>query len=147
MLITKIFHMRQSLPEAREHLRELGSCNRTEEDAEVRCTRIEAEGVERFEFNMREGQRVSADIREVPGDDPSRILFRSVGGNVEMAGMVELFEIRPNLTEVVLTLDYEPVSRWQKAFDAVDRFLNRQLARVEGCMERARGARATERFA
>ncbi len=72
----------------------------------------------------------------------TRILFRSVGGDVELAGMVELFEIRPALTEVVLTLDYETLSPLQKAFEALDRFLNRQLARIEGCMERVRIPRA-----
>ena len=141
MITNKIFHLHQPVTEARETLRELGAWNGSEDDAEVRCAMIEREGIGRFEFSTHQGQRVSSDIQEVPGDDPNRILFRSVGGNVELAGMIEFFPIRPNLTEVVLTLEYESVSQVQKVLGTLDRFLNRQLARIEGCMERAVRAR------
>jgi hypothetical protein len=144
MLIQKIFHLCQPVAEARERLRELGTCKSSEKDFEVTCTRIEPEGIGRLEFKIAHGQQVSADIEEVPGDDPNRILFRSAGGAVNLAGMVELFPIRPNLTEAVLTVEYEAVSPVQKAIEAMstglDRFLNRQLARIEVCMARARSA-------
>ena len=144
MLIQKIFHLRQSVHEAREKLRELGNCKASERDFEV--TRIEREGIGRLELKIGLGQRISADIEEVPGDEPNRIMFRSVGGAVELAGVVELFPIRPNLTEAVLTVEYEAVSPVQKALEAIsmamDRFLNRQLARVEGCVAGAHGAAA-----
>ena len=55
----------------------------------------------------------------MPGDNPNRILFRSNGGTVELAGMVELYPIRPNLTEAVLTVEYEAPSPLQKAIDAM----------------------------
>jgi len=140
MLIQKFFHLRQPLSEAHECLRRLGNWDASEDDIEVHCTMAAAQGIGRFEFQTRNGNRICADIRQLPGDEPNRILFRSVGGNLEMAGMVELFEVRPNLTEVALTLEYVPVSPLQKAFSVVDRFLNRQLARVEGCMERPSSA-------
>lgn len=150
MLIHKIFHLHQPVPEARECLRALSISSGLEKDDEVCCSRLDPEGIGRFEFKIRQGHRLSADIQEVPGNDPNRILFRSVGGDVEIAGIVELFPIRPNLTEAVLTLDYDAVTALQKALDALaatlDRFLNRQLARIETCMERARAARE-ERFA
>jgi len=140
MLIHKIFHLRQPVQEARERLRELGTWSGSGNDIEVRCSEIESEGIGRLEFKSPHGQRVSADIEEVPGADPNRILFRSVGGTVELAGMIELFPIRANLTEVTLTVEYEVVSPLQKAIDslsmAFDRFLNRQLAHIE----RARAA-------
>ncbi len=127
-------------------MRELGTFSGSDTDIDVRCSRIEPEGIGRLEFENREGQRVSADIEEVPGDDPNRILFRTVEGTVDLAGMIELFPIRPNLTEAVLTVEYEALSPLQKALEAmsaaVDRFLNRQLARVEMCMARARSPRA-----
>ena len=145
MLINKIFHLHQPVTEARQRLRELGAWNGSENDAEVHCSMIEPEGIGRFELSPPQGQHVSADIQEVPGDEPNRILFRSVGGDVELAGIVELFPIRPNLTEVVLTLDYEAESPLQKAVGTVDRFLNRQLSRIEGCMDQARSAGATDR--
>jgi len=147
MLIHKIFHLHQPVAEARERLRDLGSCSSSEKDFEVHCSRIEPEGIGRLEFTIRKGGRISADIEEVPGDDPNRIQFRSTGGAVELAGVIELFLIRPNLTEAVLTVEYEASSPLQKAIGTIstglDRFLNRQLARVEGCMERVRSTRAT----
>ena len=135
MYIHKIFHLHQPVTAARQRLRDLGICNSSEKDFEVTCSKIEPRGLGRLECIIRRGQRVSADIEEVPGNDPNRILFRSVRGPVELAGMVELFPIRPNLTEAVLTIDYEPVSSLQKVFEAMaiglDHFLNRQLARIE----------------
>lgn len=142
MLIHKIFHLRQPVTEARERLRELGTFSSSEKDFDVHCARIEPEGIGRLEFNGRQGERVSADIEEVPGDDPNRILFRSVEGTVELAGIIELYQIRPNLTEAVLTVEYEALSPLKKALEAMsialDRFLNRQLACIEGCMTRTR---------
>jgi hypothetical protein len=142
MLIHKIFHLRQPVAEARERLRELGTFSASEKDFEVHCAKIEPEGIGRLEFKGRQGERVSADIEEVPGDDPNRILFRSVKGTVELVGIIELYPIRPNLTEAVLTVEYEALSPLKKALEAMsmalDRFLNGQLARAEGCMARAR---------
>jgi ribosomal protein S28E/S33 len=143
MLINKIFHLHQPVTEARERLRQMATWNGLG-DAEVHCSTIEPEGVGHFEMTGASGQRVSADIQELPGEDPNRILFRSVRGNVELAGMIELFEIRPNLTEAVLTLDYETMTPLQKVFEALDRLLNRQLARIEGCVERALYVREAE---
>jgi hypothetical protein len=135
MYIHKIFHLHQPLNAARQFLRNIGTCNSSEKDFEVTCSKIEPQGIGRLECRIPQGQRVSADIEEIPGDNPNRILFRSVRGPVELAGMLELYPIRPNLTEAVLTIDCEPVSSLQKVFEAMaiglDRFLNRQLARIE----------------
>jgi hypothetical protein len=115
MLFTKIFHLHQSAPAARQRLRDFRTWKPSDNDLD----------------------RLIGDIEEVPCNEPTRIVFRSARGDVALAGLIELFEIRPNLTEAVLTLDYEPLSPLQKAVDAIDRFLNRQLARIESCMERA----------
>jgi hypothetical protein len=138
MLIHKIFHLHQPVDEARERLRELGSWSGSEKDFEVNCSMIESKGIGRLEFRSPAGPSVSADIEEVPGDEPNQILFRSVEGTMELAGMIELYPIRPNLTEAVLTVEYETVSPLQKAIGtmamAFDRFLNRHLERLEGCV-------------
>jgi uncharacterized membrane protein len=127
MLIHKIFHLRQPVPEARKRLREAGTWNTSSNDFEVQGSRVQIAAP---------GQPVSAEIEEVPGDDPNRILFRSVGGTVELAGVIELYPIRPQLTEAVLTVEYHDASPLQKAIGtvsmALDRFLNQQLALLEG---------------
>jgi hypothetical protein len=130
MFIDKVFHLHQPLPEVRKRLRQPRTWSAWQEDPEVHCSLMEWEGM-RFEFAARQAQRFCAYIEELPGRDPNRIVFRSVRGNVALAGMLELVPIRPNLTEVVLSLDYEAPSAMQKIVEAVDRFLNRQLTRLE----------------
>ena len=151
MLIHKIFHLREPVTEARRRLREVQTWSGPGNGGEARCSAIDPDGTGHFEFTPGCGsQRVSADIREVPGADPNRILFRSVGGNMKLAGMIELFPIRPTLTEVVLTVECEATSPLQKAFDtlatALDRFLNRQLSRIEDCINRARSTNGPSRL-
>jgi len=130
MFVDKIFHLRQPLPEVRRRLRQPNTWSAWHEDPEVHCSLMEWDGI-RFEFATRQAQRFCAHIEELPGRDPNRILFRSVRGNVALAGMLELVPIRPNLTEVVLSLDYEAPSAMQRVVEALDRFLNRQLMRLE----------------
>ncbi len=129
MFIDKIFHLRQPVAEARRRLRELDMWTAWVEDAEVRCW-MSGEGVGRVEFGTN-GDRMSADIEELAGEDPNQILFRSVRGDLELAGILELVAIRPDLTEVTLTLDYEPARGVRRVVVAVDAFLDRQLARIE----------------
>jgi len=132
MVINKIFHLHQPLPKARESLRKLDTWSASEKD--IHCSVTESEGLGHVEFQLPQSNPILADIQEVPGQDPTRILFRSVRGNLELAGLIDLVQIRPNLTEAVLTLDYQLVSPIQKAVESVDRFLNRLLARIEICM-------------
>jgi hypothetical protein len=134
MLTSKIFHLHESLPDARERLHKFGTWDASQSDSDAQCALLETQGISHFELKTAHGHAISADIKEIPSDDPDRILFRSVAGTLELAGLIELYEIRPNLTEAVLTLDYEPISPLQKAFDSLDRFLNRQLARIESCI-------------
>lgn len=139
MYIQKIFHLHLSLEASRERVLECGALWELEIE---RATFTHDRG--HFEVETGLGDRLSSDIRKLPGEDPNRILFQSVGGNVELAGMVEFAPIRENLTEVTLTLDYEMVSPIQRAFDALtsnfDRFLNRQLIRLENCLQRPAGS-------
>jgi hypothetical protein len=138
MFIQKIFHLRQSIDESRDRLRSLGSFSGSERGVKVRCAMDGPEGAGRLECSSATGQRIFADIEEVAGEDPNCILFRSVDGPVELAGMIELYPIRAQLTEAVLTVEYDVISPLQKAIEAMsaalDNFLNRQLEQLEGCM-------------
>lgn len=135
MFIHKIFHLNQSLEEARNRVTVFGAFR----ELTNHSARFDDNGTGHFEVKTRLGQRISADIRQVPDADPNRLLFQSVGGNIDLAGMIEFVPIRANLTEVVLTLDYEVASSLHRAFDllttTLDRFLNRQLTRLELCLQ------------
>lgn len=131
MYIHKIFHLRQPLNEARERLRAPGTWGGSDDDVSVHCANKNGY----LKFSSREGAPISADIVELPGEEEDRILFRSVCGEVELAGMIELFPIRPNLTEAVLTVEYDAPAGVQSIIERVtiglDQFLNRQLAKIE----------------
>ena len=43
----------------------------------------------------------------VESDSPGQYAFESVGGNINLMGIVEFAEIRPSCTEVTLAVNYE----------------------------------------
>ncbi|MEI6352069.1 MAG: SRPBCC family protein [Verrucomicrobiota bacterium] len=132
MLIQKTFHMHMGRGMARTKLADLTGYRRHLIDVTAANT---IDGVAHFEFRLPGGFRGEVDVAKIEGDNPSQTLFRSNRGNLEVVGVLEYFEIKPNLTEVVLTLEYRigpPIFRWLDYFmNGTDRFLNRQLEQVE----------------
>jgi uncharacterized membrane protein len=133
MLLQKTFHIHQSAAETRNRLANIGSYRH--QLLGVQQATLTADGVGHFEFWTRPGRTVSVDLAEVPDDVPDRVLFRSVGGSADVAGTVEFFEVKENLTEIVLTVDYTLKSTLLRMIDrvvlGVDHFLNRQLERIQ----------------
>jgi len=133
MLIQKIFHLRLGLLETKSCLATLQKNPGLFED--VALESCNGEGPARCRFVMGNGFHAQLDLILLPSDDPDRTLFRSSGGNVEVAGMVEFLPIRENVTEVQLTIEYtikSPVHRLLDTVTAsVDRFLNKHLRRIE----------------
>ena len=132
MLIQKTFHMHMARGIAQSKLSDLAGYRRHLIDV---ITATTTDGIAHFEFQLPCGYRGELDITEVEGDNPAQTLFRSQGGNLEVAGVLEYFEVKPNLTEVVLTLDYRICSPIFRLLDylgkGADQFLNRQLEQVE----------------
>ena len=134
MLIQKTFHLHQSASKARNNLADIASYRR--ELSEVRELSVTAEGTGRLEFTPRHGQKIAADFVEASCEKlPGCHMFRSVKGNVEFVGMFEFFQVKENLTEVVVTIDYQLGSRAQRMMDWVtsstERFLDRQIERIQ----------------
>lgn len=100
---------------------------------------VTADGIAQFRFEPGLGYPLAVDLAEVPGGDENTTLFRSTGGNLEVAGMIEFFQVRENLTEVVLTIDYQLKAPLARVVDALghvlDRFLNEQLHRMQAHFE------------
>ena len=96
---------------------------------------VTPEGKAHFVFRLPWGFRAEVELVRMPGETPGQTLFRSGRGNIEVLGALEYFAIRPNLTEVVLTLDYTIIPLVCRFIDSlnhsIDRFLNRQLERLE----------------
>src|SRR2546425_8357913 len=104
MLVQKIFHIHQPVSETRNCLAYISSYWR--ELPGLNHATITADGVGHFEFKTLSGHTLFADVAEVPDETPDQLMFCSIGGNMQVNGTLEFFEIRENITEVVLTLDY-----------------------------------------
>lgn len=133
MRIQKTFHILLSQNEAREALANVHGYRRYLEG--VTRANLTADGVGEIEFDAGNGFNASLDLREVPCDAPDMVLFGSQGGDMELAGVLEFYPVKANLTEVTLTLDYQIESRLYAALDFVmsfmDRFLNRQISVIQ----------------
>jgi hypothetical protein len=133
MLLQKTFHLPALREVAQERLANLPSYRR--QLFRVEQAVVSAEGSAHFVARLPGGFRGDVELVRVAGGNTAQILFRSSGGNVEMLGVLEYFQIRPSLTEVVLTLDYTICPWFYRWLDALghcmDRFLNRQLEQVE----------------
>ncbi|MES2569746.1 MAG: hypothetical protein V4710_06780 [Verrucomicrobiota bacterium] len=131
MLIQKIFHVRQSLSETQNRLLELGN-----HLGALEGVRHSARDDQPTHLELVTGSGFYADLvlEQLPCEEPGQILFRSTGGNLEVTGLFELFEIRNDLTEVQLTLDYSVretlPSLLETALVSIDRLITRQLRTV-----------------
>ena len=133
MLIQKTFHLGMKGDIAREKLLNLREYRNDFTDVEQAT--VNADGVAHFEFRLRYGVPGKVDLVRAPGDNPAQVLFRSRDGNMDVLGVLEFFEIKPDLTEVVLTLDYSFTSPLLRLIDyfshGMERFIDQQLERVE----------------
>ena len=133
MLVQKTFHLPALRETAQAKLADLrGYCQRL---ANLEVADAPGDGRAHFAARLPGGFRADVDLVRVDGGNSAQTLFKSSRGNIEVIGIIEYFQIRPGLTEVVLTLDYtiQPwFFRWLDCVaHSVDRFLNRQLERVE----------------
>ncbi|MDD5349600.1 MAG: hypothetical protein PHQ12_05265 [Chthoniobacteraceae bacterium] len=135
MLIQKTFHLHLMPEAARARLQNLAGYRH--ELVHVETAACTPEGSAHFVFRLPWGFRADVELVRLPSEHPAQTLFRSRRGNIEVLGVLEYFQIRPSLTEIVLTLDYTigPVcARWiDQMAHGLDRFLNRELE----CLERA----------
>ena len=133
MVIQKTFHL-HFVPEV-DRARLANQSSYRWSFADVERAEVTPDGKGHFVFRLPWGFRVEVELVRLPGENPAQTLFRSTRGNVQVLGVLEYFPIRPGLTEVVLTLDYTILPPFCRLIDAlfhsIDRFLNRQLKRLE----------------
>jgi len=133
MLIQKTFHLHMLQDSAKTRLANLSDYRRHFSGVELAT--LTPEGAAHFVCRLPWGFRAEVELVQVACENPAQTLFRSRRGNVEVLGVLEYFQIQPNLTEVVLTLDYTIASPLFRLIDTlgnhVDRFVNRQLEGLE----------------
>ena len=137
MMIQKIFHMNQSVVETQRRLKNVGSYRHHLEGVDE--AQLDASGASRWKLQLPLGFHADFVLEELVGAEPDVILFRSVGGNVDIMGSISFQAVKAGLTEVELLVNYESASPFFNLLDRMlsigDHFVANQLRRVRAHFE------------
>ncbi len=137
MLLEKTFHMSQPLAESKARLTSIQSYKRQF----VMVTKATVTSSKTVEFSFRGPLRFEARtvFLAVDSDMDDQLAFESVGGNIDVLGLVDFTEIRPNCTEITLAIHYKITNRlfaWlDRHFGFVDTFVNAELRSIRAHFE------------
>src|SRR5881398_2238901 len=137
MLLEKMLHMGQSLPESRARLASIHSYRRQF----VMVTKATVTSSKTVDFSFRGplGFQAHTVLLAVDSDSPDQYTFESVGGNINLMGIVDFAEIRPNCTEVTLAVHYEIRNKlfaWlDRRLQFVDSFVTAELRSIRAHFE------------
>ncbi|MEP7015335.1 MAG: hypothetical protein ABI925_07845 [Verrucomicrobiota bacterium] len=94
-----------------------------------------------FSFRGPLGFKTHTVLLAVDGESPDQFAFESVGGNIELVGLVDFTEILPGCTEITLALHYEiqnKVFAWlDRRLHFVDAFVTAELRSIRSHFERS----------
>lgn len=137
MFIQKIFHVHRPVAETRQALARPQAFRRHLEGVETAV--VTADGVAQFKCDIDGDLSVRAVLIELPTPNDDEILFRSTAGNIDISGLVEFAEVHPNVTEVQLTLNYEPRTLLgrlsERCLHRIEHYLERQLRCLQACLD------------
>jgi len=137
MLLEKTFHMCQSLAESKARLTSIQSYKRQF----VMVTKATVTSSKTVDFSFRGplGFEAHTVLLGVDSDSIDQVAFESVGGNLDVVGLVDFTEIRPNCTEITLAIHYRIKNRlfaWlDRRFGFVDAFINAELRSIRAHFE------------
>ncbi len=137
MLLQKNLHMSQSLAECKTRLSSIQSYRRQF----VMVTKATVTSSKTVDFSFRGplGFQARTVLLATDSDSPDQFAFGSAGGNIDLMGLVDFTEIRPNCTEVTLAVHYEIKSKifaWlDRHFRFVDAFVNSELRSLRAHFE------------
>src|SRR5436190_12135946 len=137
MLLQKTLHMNQSLEECKTRLASIQSYRRQF----VMVTKATVTSSKTVDFSFRGplGFEARTVLLAVESDSPDTFAFESTGGNLDVMGLAEFTEIRPNCTEVTLALHYEIKNKlfaWlDRRFHFVDAFVTSELRSIRSHFE------------
>jgi uncharacterized membrane protein len=137
MMIQKTFHMNQSVSETKRRLKNIASYRHHLDGVDE--AQGAAGGLSQWRLQLPLGFRADFTLEELRGEDENVVLFRSVGGDVNLMGALTFFEVKRGLTEVELVVNYEASSRLFNVMDRLlsigDHFVVNQLRRVRAHFE------------
>jgi len=92
-----------------------------------------------FSFRGPLGFEAHTVLLSVVGDSLKQYAFESVGGNINLTGIVDFAEVRPNCTEVTLAIHYEIRNKlfvWlDRRLQFVDSFVTAELRSIRAHFE------------
>src|SRR6202030_1460498 len=100
MLLEKSLHMSQPLDECKARLASIQSYRR--QFLMVTKATVTSSKTVDFSFRGPVGFQARTVLLAIDSDSPDQCAFESVGGNIDLTGLVDFTEIRPNCTEVTL---------------------------------------------
>ena len=137
MLLQKTLHMSQSLDECKNRLASIHSYRRQL----VMVTKANMTSSKTIDFSFRaplgfNGQTV---ITPIESDGSDQFAFESWGGNIDLMGLVEFDEVRPDCTEITLAVHYDIKNKFyawvDRKFGLIDRFLTTELRSLRSHFE------------
>ncbi len=137
MLLQKTLHMSQSLDECKSRLASIQSYRRQF----VMVTKATVTSSKTLDFGFRGPLGFEADtvVTAIESDSPDQFAFESWGGNIDLMGLIEFEEVRPDCTEVTLAVHYEIGNKlyaWlDRKFGFVDAFLTSELRSLRAHFE------------
>jgi hypothetical protein len=137
MLLQKTLHMSQPLAECKTRLASIQSYRR--QFLMVTKATVTSSKTVDFSFRGPLGFQARTVLLAVESESPDECAFESVGGNIDLTGLVDFTEIRPNCTEVTLAVHYEIKNKlfaWlDRSFHFVDAFVNSELRSIRAHFE------------
>jgi hypothetical protein len=137
MLLEKTFHICQSLAESKARLTSIQSYKR--QFLMVTKATVTSSKTVDFSFRGPLGFDARTVLLSVDSDSIDQFAFESVGGNLDVIGLVDFTEIRPNCTEITLAIHYKIKNRlfaWlDRRFEFVDAFVNAELRSIRAHFE------------
>jgi len=105
MLLQKTLHMSQSLEECKSRLASIHSYRRQF----VMVTKAMVTSSKTLDFSFRGplGFEARTVLATIGSNSPDQIAFESWGGNIDLMGLIEFEEVRPNCTEINFAVHYE----------------------------------------
>src|SRR5207237_8085449 len=132
-----MFHMSQPLAESKARLTSIQSYN----SQFLMVTKAMFSMSKTFDFSFRGplGFEARTTLLAVNCDSEDQFAFESASGNIEVMGLVDFTEIRPNCTEITLAIHYDIKNHlfaWlDRHLHFVDTFVNAELRSIRANFE------------
>ena len=137
MLLEKSLHMSQPLDECKARLASIQSYRR--QFLMVTKATVTSSKTVDFSFRGPFGFQAQTVLLAIESDTPDQCTFESAGGNIDLMGIVDFTEIRPNCTEVTLAVHYQiknKVFAWlDRRLHFVDAFVTAELRCIRAHFE------------